>query len=297
MKVSFSIPLKPKSGKHKFAMLLADEMRKQGVTVTDKRPDVNLVFLQGLRKGCKNIFRLDGVWMNTRMSVKRKNAGILSKMKACDGVVYQNNFCKQAGEAFIGKFRKHAVIMNGAKMPSEIEPYHNGRPYVLTFCRWRPHKRLKATVEGFLQSDLVSDYDLLVLGKEPDYVVKHPAVKYMGHKRGSLWSFILGSAFVSHLAYIDWCPNSVVESLVAGKNVLYASCGGTAEVVRDNGIVVKDREWDFRPLDLYDPPDLDLSEVAGAFRRMLDLPAPNASYLDISKSAKEYIKFCKEIVR
>ena len=296
MRVSFSIPLKPQSGKHKFAILLAHEMREMGVVVTNKKPDVNLVFLKDVKGGCKNIFRLDGVWMNTKVSAKKKNASIASRMKKCDGIIYQNEFCRRAGEKFIRKFKTYDVIMNGSKLPVGTTPYLGDRPYVLTFCRWRPHKRLKDTINGFLGSGLHKDYDLIVLGKKPDYVIKHPAVKYMGHKQKNLWSFILGSEYVVHLAYIDWCPNSVIESLVAGKNVLHSSTGGTAEVVRDNGIRITDKPWNFKTVDLYNPPKLNADDVSKAFHGMLKLSSPDSSYLNIKSVAKQYVNFCIKII-
>jgi len=294
MRISFSIPLKPRSGKHKFAMLLAKEMKRQGIKITDKKPDINLVFLKGVKKGCKNIFRLDGVWMNTRMNLN-KNKGLRKTMKSCDGIVYQNEFCRKAGEEFLGKFKSYAVILNGSKMP-EVEPFKHDRPYLLSFARWRPHKRLKATTEGFLESGLQSKYDLFILGKDPDYIIDHEAVKYLGFQSKDLWSIILGCKFVVHLAYIDWCPNSVVESLIAGKNVLHSSTGGTKNVVRGNGIAVTDKPWDFKPIDLYSPPSLDMAELSQSYNDMLELPFPECEYLSIEHTAKKYIKYCRKVL-
>ncbi len=295
MRVSFSIPLEPKSGKHKFAILLAAEMRRQGIKVTNKRPDVNLVFLKGLNKKCKNIFRLDGVWMNTRVNLKKNNK-IKTRMRACDGIIYQNEFCRQAGEKFIGRFDNHSVIMNGCKLPENIEPFKTDRPYILTFARWRPHKRLKETVMGFLRSGMQSDFDLIVLGKNPDYVVKDSSVKYMGFQSKKLWSIICGCTFAVHLAYIDWCPNSVVESLIAGKNVLHSITGGTKDVVRNNGIAVKDKPWNFKPIDLYSPPPLNKEELSKAYKSMLALKSPSCDYLKIEHSTKQYINYCHRIL-
>ena len=297
MRVSFSIPLKPRSGKHKFAMSLAKEMKRQGVKITDKKPDVNLVFLKGSRKGCKNIFRLDGVWMNTRVNFKKKNKTLYNRMKSCDGIIYQNEFCRKTGEKFIGKFNNYSVILNGSKVPDNVKVFDPIRPYLLTFARWRPHKRLKATVDGFLESGLKTEYDLVVLGDNPDYIVRDSSIKYMGVlKSKSLWSVILGCKFVIHLAYIDWCPNSVVESIVAGKNVLHSSTGGTIDVVKGNGIAVIDKPWNFKTVDLYSPPDLDKIELSRAYNDMLELGYPKSDYLSIENSAKKYIEYCHKVL-
>lgn len=297
MKVSFSIPLKPISGKQKFAILLANEMKQLEVKITNKNPDINLVFVKGVRKKCKNIFRLDGIWMNTRINFKKKNKGLHTQMRQCDGVIYQSQFCKKAGDKFLGKVENYKVILNGSRFPGGVNPYIHSRPYILTFSRWRPHKRLKETVDGFLESGLSKDFDLLVVGKKPDYIVKNDTVKYMGYQSKDLWSIILGSVYTVHLAYIDWCPNSVVEALVAGKNVLHTSSGGTSEIVRKNGIQVQDRKWNFKALDLYNPPSLDRAELIKAYQKMLLLSPAQWDYLDIRQTAQEYICFCESVLR
>lgn len=296
MRVSFSIPLKPLSGKHKFAIRLAAAFKAKGVKVTDKEPHVNFVFIKGVRKGCKNIFRLDGVWMNSEMGYRKKNKKLRRIMEECEGIIYQNDFCKEASDNFLGEFRSHAVILNGAPLSQKGDIYRHTRPYLLTFCRWRPHKRLKATVKGFLRSGLSENYDLLVLGKDPDYVKKHPAVIYKGNISEGLRAYIRGCKFVVHLAYIDWCPNSVVEALACGKNVLHGSTGGTKYVVRDNGIRVDDRPWDFTPTKLYKPPALDDNKLSEAFNSMMSLSPPEVKYLDINVIADQYINYCREIV-
>ncbi len=296
MRISFSIPLKPISGKHKFAMRLAVAFKAKGIRVTSKKPHINLVFLKGVRKGSKNIFRLDGVWMNSEMGYRKKNKKLRRLIEECDGLIYQNDFCKQASDAFLGKFQHHAVISNGAPLDKGGNIYKHTRPYLLTFCRWRPHKRLKDTVKGFLRSGLSDRYDLLVLGEDPDYVKSHPAVIYKGKVLAELPSYIRGCEFVIHLAYIDWCPNSVVEALVCGKNVLHASTGGTKYVVRKNGIRIQDKPWDFSPNKLYKPPPLNKEELSKAYRSMLALPSPQVDYLDIGVVADQYINYFKQLL-
>jgi len=296
MRISFSVPLKPISGKHKFAMRLAEAMKLQGIKVTDNRPDINLVFVKGVRKGCKNILRLDGIIMNTRFNYKKKNKSIIGEMKKCDGVIYQNEFCKNAAYAFLGKFKKHACISNGSPPPPNVKPYEHRKPYILAAARWRPHKRLKETVNGFLHSCLQEEYDLIVLG-EPDYKIDHDSIIYRGYLGPKeTWAYMKGCRYAIHLAWIDWCPNSVVETLVCGKHVLHSETGGTRYLVKDNGIRVHDKKWEFEAIDLYSPPKLDKDELWNAFHNMLSLPPVDASYLDINKIATQYINFCKNVV-
>lgn len=299
MRISFSLPLKPESGKQNFAIRLAREFSKKGIKVVDRNPDVNLVFLKGVKKRCKNIFRLDGILMNTRINYKKKNGILHKEMKRCDGVIYQNEFCKMAADRFLGKWRRpHAVIPNGAHPKSFSKGIVRDKPYVLASCRWRPHKRLRATVEGFLASGLCSDFDLVVCG-DPDYKFRHSSVVYTGKKSTKKVERIISScAFAVHLAFNDWCPNSVVEALVAGKHVLHTDSGGTKYLVRDNGIMIRDGKWDFTAIDLYSPPGLDPEELSEGYQKMITLSRENyvRKDLHIGNVADQYIDFCKSVL-
>lgn len=297
MRISFSIPLKPVSGKQKFAIRLADAMTKKGIRITNKKPHINLVFIKGVRSHCKNIFRLDGVWMNNQMNYKKKNKKLLREIRACDGLIYQNEFCKQASDHFLGKFPEHTIISNGAPINlGGKDIYRHPKPYLLTFCRWRPHKRLRQTVKGFLDSGLTKKYDLLVLGENPDYFKKHPSVIYKGKISKYLPAIIRGCEYVVHLAYIDWCPNSVVEALVCGKNVLHANAGGTKHLVQSNGVRIADLDWDFSPIELYKPPPLKKGELKRGFHQMLELSKPQVEHLNIDTVADQYIGYCRKVL-
>lgn len=297
MRVSFSIPLRPKSGKHKFAIRLSHAMQDLGVKTVTKKPDVNIVFLDGARKDCKNIFRLDGVWMNSEMNYKKGNKKLLKSISQCDGIVYQNQFCKDAADMFLGKPSiPYQVILNGVEDPDNTEACGKYGQYILTFARWRPHKRLKDTVNGFLNSDLEKDYKLIVCG-EADYVINHDSVRYLGQVNSGLPSIIKGCSFAVHLAYCDWCPNSVAETLICGKNVLHSSVGGTKYLVKNNGIMIKEKDWNFKPIKLYSPPKLDMDKLAQSFRDMVSLPpATDLDHIRIETVAQQYIDFCKKVL-
>jgi len=297
LRISFSIDLKPESGKQNFAIRLANELHKHGVKITNKKPDINLVFLKGTKKKCKNIFRLDGVWMNSRVSCAKKNHILSKRMNQCDGVIYQNEFCKQASDAFLGKFQgPQRNIPNGADPGTFNNPYQHPRPYVLALCKWRPHKRLKEIIKGFRQSGIGKTHDLFICGS-PDYKKKHSHVVYCGKKPiRKIEQLIAGCDFTVHLAYCDWCPNSVVESLVAGKPVLHTDSGGTKYLVQDDGVCLKDRDWSFKIIDLYKPPHLNAFDLAESFNKMLSAKEVYRPDLFISSIAKRYLDFFEAIL-
>jgi hypothetical protein len=75
----------------------------------------------------------------------------------------------------------------------------------------------------------------------------------------SLLSLYKRSSTFIHLAYLDHCPNVVVDAQASGCQIVCSSSGGTKEVV-SNGILIIEDEWDLKPLPLYRPPPLDFSK-------------------------------------
>ena len=76
----------------------------------------------------------------------------------------------------------------------------------------------------------------------------------------SLISLYKRSSTFVHLAYLDHCPNVVVDAQAAGCNIVCSSSGGTKEVV-DKGFVVVEEEWDYKPIPLYKPPTMDFTQT------------------------------------
>jgi len=295
MKVSFSCSLKPKSGKQNFAIRLAHAFRKYGVQITNKSK-INLVFVSGVKRGCKNILRLDNAWINSQINSKAKNKKITQTMRKCDGVIYQSQYSKKICQKFIGKHKKSTIIFNGCSPTVFKKKYTHSKPYILSFSRWRPHKRLKQTIEGFLNSGLQERYDLIICGNA-DYRVDHKAVIYKGRQSTfKMQQIVSGSKFIVHLAFMDCCPNSVVESLVAGKNILYANSGGMKELVGKSGVCIPDRSY-FKMIELYKPPHLNMEELVAGYRKIEQLETkPVRKDLFIDKVARQYISYMRKFL-
>ena len=296
MRISFSCPLKCESGKQNFAVRLSREFVNLGIKVTNKKPDINIVFVKGFKKGCKNVLRLDGIWMNTKLDYIKKNRKILNNIKKADGVVYQNLFCKKSVEKFCGKAKNSTCILNGANPKDFLIKQKNIKPFFFAACRWRPHKRLRDIIDGFLLSDLEKTYDLIIAGV-PNCIIKHPSIKFLGKlSTNKTQMFTAACEGYVHLAYIDWCPNSVVEAIVAGRPVLFADSGGTGEIVKNNGIRITDKKWNFSAINHYNPPALDLNEVAVGYNDLLNIEPFKRTDLYISNIAKKYKDFFEEVV-
>jgi glycosyltransferase involved in cell wall biosynthesis len=305
MKVGFCLDVNKEdanSGKHKFFIRLASEMKKNKIKIDNKKPDV-YVFMAGYKINSKakvNILRLDGLIMNTRWDYKSKNKRILKSIKNSDALIYQGKFCKDAYNKFLGvkDNKKYAIIPNGASL-NEFA-YRNVENYFLANCKWRPHKRLKCIVESFLLAlDMGLDSDLIVTG-EPDHVVKHPRIRYIKwQNKKQLIGFLSGSIASLHLTWLDWCPNSMVEAIVAGCPVIYTMSGGHSELAEGSGIGIKDKKWNFKLIDLYSPPKINKEEVA---KSMLKIKKNNMIFnkredLYISSICDRYLDFFNKLLK
>lgn len=63
-----------------------------------------------------------------------------------------------------------------------------------------------------------------------------------------------------HLAWLDHCPNVVVDAVACGCTVICSSAGGTKEVAGNDAIIIKEDDWDYRPVELYKPPTMDFEQ-------------------------------------
>lgn len=300
MKVSFSCELTRSSGKQIFVCRLCESLKRKGIKITDKNPNINVVIVKGSKSGCKNILRLDGVWMNsTDKDLQNKNSKIRNLIKSCDGVIYQNQFCKDASDKIIQRSNDNFAIIGNGIDPAEVQVesnFQNSKPFFLAMCKWRPHKRYKDIVNGFLNSGLKSEYDLIVFG-EPEKRIQDNAVKHFGNASNkNLLEALSKCVGTAHLAYVDWCPNSVVESIIAKKPVLHTDSGGTKIIVKNDGICIKEKKsWDFSVINLYDPPALHVDEIGQGFRDLLKVkPVGERLDLHIDTIADQYIQFFRK---
>ena len=96
-----------------------------------------------------------------------------------------------------------------------------------------------------------------------------------------------------HLAWLDWCPNTVVEALSCGVPVLCSHNGGTKELVKDNGVIIQ-LEEDYEigtKVPLYNPPKVDTNTIVeGVLEVMEKSTIFERPDLDIKHVAEQYEK-------
>lgn len=272
--------------------------------------DIILVIIsmppQLIRPGAKIIQRLDGIYHNLSQNHELLNRPIKEIFEIADGIVYQSHFDKKLVRTFFGDPKidaKETIIYNGASpklfSQSGEKIVSKNRYNIITSALWRPHKRLNDLIEGFLYLDN-GDIGLIILGDVENRRL-HENIHYMGFIDPlELPKFYRSCDLLAHLAWIDHCPNSVVEALVSGLPVICTNNGGTKELVKDSGIVIQSEpEYDFKLCWLYQPPKIDPELIASAIKTILSdkqLYVHDRLDLSIYECAKQYIDFSREVL-
>ena len=295
MKILFdNVNTSSSSGPNSFGKRLITELNKSGHEagsgVVD--PQVQLSFIMMTRKVAPTALRLDGIYFNTRQDCGSQNEPIRRSFEVCDLVVYQSNFNKRLTEAYFGDHKKSVVINNGTcfETISNIQPLSH--PELDKYSEvwscgssWRPHKRLKDNIGYFLEN-APEDSCMVVAGENPDHVIKHPRVFYVGQLSWEQCiSLYKRSKVFVHLAFLDHCPNVAVDARASGCKLVVTSSGGTKEIVGVGDIVVEDLDWDLKPIDLYSPPQLNYEKKSyNTVDSNIDIRIVSNTYLKALKS-------------
>jgi len=308
-----SLNKKATTGKGFFYYRLAQELISE-VDVGGNEDDKYDIAVNNVRvgniKAKHQIVRIDGVYHDTGRNYKKLNKQIFRGfLKLPDGVIYQSQFSKNMGDKYLGKTNKPcAVIHNGAdpRAYEYVEPIEKKYEFnFFSFSRWRPHKRLKDIVGSFRSADIDDSClyiagDLSKAGVDKKWLRKNMVgnVKYVGVlSQPEIASYLKIMDGTIHMCWFDSCPNSVVESIIAGVPVVSNNIGGTAELVSaSNGYVCEIDKLTLEPVNLYHPPKIDRSKIADALRKCtVEDRVINKDHVDIRNVAKQYYDFFKEV--
>lgn len=294
MKISLeNVNLGSNSGPNSFARKLINNLDKAEHEIVDiQHSDVNLCFIESYRSeiNSKPTFqRLDGIYFNSDQNYKSQNNNIARTYNQAKGVIFQSEFNKRLIFEWFGAHDNYEIIHNGADLEvikdipalsgKIVEKYEN-----IWTCAalWRPHKRLKDNIRYFLEHSSERDC-LLVAGANSDNTIKHPRVKFLGPlKPEYLISIYKASTYFIHLAWLDHCPNVVIDARACGCKVICSSTGGTKEIAGPNATIIQEDEWDLKPTKLYQPPEI-------KFDKKLDNHL-NSCY-HMKKVTERYIQF------
>ena len=265
-----NVNLTSNSGPNCFGKKLFGQLKQKGISFdATKEADVSLVFIEAPIKKSKApiVQRLDGIYFNSQQNYNQQNKLILETYKKASGVVFQSQFNKDLTTRYFGEHENFEIIHNGSdlelidKIPKvEAEVFSKYDKVWCCASSWRPHKRLKDNIEYFLQHAGSNDV-LLVAGEVKDKPLEDPKVKYLGNMDYlPLLRIYKSSDYFIHLAWLDHCPNVVVDARSAGCQIICSSTGGTKEIAGKNATVILEDEWDFLPTELYNPPAINFNK-------------------------------------
>jgi glycosyltransferase involved in cell wall biosynthesis len=256
--------------------------------------DVNFCLIQGdlsLKK--PRILRLDGIYFNIDQDFDFLNSQIRKTYESSDAVIFQTEFNRNLIESWFGSHKNGHIIQNGTdktiidSIPTlrhqELDKYSE-----VWSCAsaWRPHKRLNENIRYFLEFAPL-DSCLVVMGKDAQqWLVNHPRIFYVGHVSWEQQiSICKRSSTFLHLAWLDHCPNTVVDARAAGCKIICSTSGGTKEIAGRDSVLIVEPEWDLRPVKLYDPPKLDFSEkISNILDSEIDLLKVSQYYLEVMRN-------------
>jgi len=282
-----------------FASRLKTALENQGLKFDGASKNRICIISGKYRKGFNNILRLDGLYLDSKHRLgnsQKKNTPMFRSYEAFDHIVFQSEFGKKIYEAFTKKEKLNSIIYNGVSDSffEEVEPAKKPEGFdkvIIASGTWRRHKRIQECISAFADKRL-KNVALVILGGfknvKLDNVFSLPKI----HPEELAKYYQMADGMI-HLCWLDCCPNVVVEGLASRLPVLCSHNGGTHELVKDDGIVIKIEE-DYKygeMVDLYHPPRVDTNIIVEGVLKLLEMPKikPRED-LKISNVAKNYQK-------
>ncbi len=284
-----NVNLSSNSGPNSFASKLSSYIGEHGVILNTDTPDAHLCFIESHRQkhDVPMYQRLDGIYFNTAQEYNRQNSNIRRTYEMAAGVIFQSTFNKLLTTKYFGEHSNSTIIHNGADLRTIQEtPELALNRYENLWCcaaSWRPHKRLNDNIRYFLEHSGPND-GMIVAGDVPvGDRIKDSKLHYVGNlNQIQLYSLYKKCKFFVHLAWLDHCPNVVVDARACGCTIVCSSAGGTKEIAGSDAIIIQEDEWNFEPVALYQPPSLD-------FTKKINIGLD--SELDMSKVSKLYKEY------
>jgi glycosyltransferase involved in cell wall biosynthesis len=236
-----------------------------------KSADIEFCLIQQVAEKIKpTVLRLDGIYFNSSQDYEQQNDPIKNTYNNANAVIFQSEFNRKLTEHWFGPHKNFKVIHNApddtliskitsSQFDKKIDP--NIEVWSCA-SSWRPHKRLQENIRYFIEKS--SDEAILIIaggGASNIDLYDHADILgkrifYLGEVAyGTLLSLFKRSSTFLHLAYLDHCPNVVVDAQACGCHIVCSSTGGTSEIVKRGTIVIEDK-WGYEPIELYNPPSM-----------------------------------------
>lgn len=314
MKIHFdNVNIESRTGPNSFAKRLAEELTYLGHQVylgNGSSCDVSLVFIEesGQPLSGRVIQRLDGIWFSPA-EFSTRNSKIKSLYETAHHVVWQSAFDMQMTSKFWGTPRSGSIIRNGVPkftytdtgIREQLQAIRRKHEMIfVSSANWHSQKRLDENIKVFHRAkQFYPTACLIVMGSSPQLSesIDLNDVYFVGSvPHEACMQIFCESDWMIHMAWLDHCPNTVVEALSCGVPVICTEDGGTKELVGDYGIVLKEtRPYDFSLIDYSKPPYIDIE--AQIFKKLPTRDRLGAPVdVSIRSTATKYISVFKELI-
>jgi glycosyltransferase involved in cell wall biosynthesis len=259
------------------------------------------------------VLRLDGIYYDLKErygSNKKLNYSIFESINNANSIIFQSEFSKSLVQSHYGSLISSSeVILNGIDIKEKNTCSENqkdkisNKKIILCSAKWRGFKRLDATIKTVDKLRKEINCELQIIGDTGGVNVNYNFVKCIGDVNHSeINNYLENADLFLHLAWLDNCPNSVIEAIGARVPVVCSNIGGTREIIEatQGGIVsMCDPNVDYSQLvDLHNPPkpnyDILVSDIIKLFEdygnivNKLDTQA-----IDIRTTAIKYVDVLK----
>lgn len=275
MKVLFdNVNFSSSTGPNSFAWRLANEFSLRGITIADKDDyDVALVFIEPTMSHKKPVVqRLDGIWFKPDQ-FERENVRIKQTYAKATHVIFQSKFDMNMCASHWGYPKSYSVIHNGISLEQETPIVQEiatlrsrYKKLFVSSANWHPQKRLTSNILLFdhIRKNIERQSCLIVLGNGPHYVSDPDIFYALSQPHNVCLGIYKMSDWMLHLAWLDHCPNVVVECLSVGTPVICSSEGGTRELLdgHSRGVVLNDEQkYNYELVDYDSPPSIDVTQL------------------------------------
>jgi len=302
------------SGKGKFISRLVPALEKLGVQCQYENQQACDIALGLTRWRSKvkipKILRMDGIYLEKGPKEDWNNMRVRKSIKKSNAIIWQSQFCKRMSEKiFKIKHKKDFVIFNGAD-PLEFGVYEYKSPFkknVLFCAKWfskkeRKHKRLSDCIQ-IAQDYHNKNVGFWIAGECGIKKSKVSNLTFLGNlNKENLALFYKVSNVLVYPTLYDWCPNVIVEALVAGCPVICNAGSGPEELAKLNpkNIVLQlDSHNNFRKMKRNKPPNFDLNLIYEALDKILSIKNTRIQVpeLYIDNIAKQYKQAFEEVLK